>query len=130
MTIAAAILAILMLPVDIPEDCVSLIEVNYVYCENGAVCLSQIVFVDFADEPPYTRVVAWRLWPDPTKSPSRNQRTGNWELVWHDGSTLRRVIARYFRVTHTRFDPEIENRAVWPQSQQRGLTQRKAPPSP
>lgn len=123
-----AILALVMLPVDIPTDTVDAIEINHFYCGEGNLVFTQAIFWEFSDSEPRLRVVAWRLWKDPSKTPTR--RGKEWELVWADGETLRRVEARLFRESWTMHDPEMSNRSEWPTHKRRGLFKRRTESTP
>ena len=118
---ALALLALTMLPVEgVIDDRCDVIEINSLYDGEGGLVFQQIIFWDWGGRTG-RRVVAWRLWKDPTKTPTR-KHTGEWEVVWQDGKVLRRVTACCFRRTWTQFDPELADRKNFPRDKRRGLT--------
>ena len=47
---------------------------------------------------------------------------GRWVAIFHHNGVMRRVTANHYRVTHTLYDPEIENRSKFPTKWRRGFS--------
>ena len=125
-----AITAVCLLPSDmVVEDRCDVIEVNHYHGDDGRLIHTQIIFWDYAEDSAGERVAAWRLWKNPATMPTRDQYTGQWQVLWHDGETMRLVKADNFRETWTQYDREMESRTDLPRSQQRGLTKRRDVPT-
>ena len=125
-----AIAAVCLLPTDVViQDRCDVIEVNHYHGDDGRLIHTQIIFWDHKANLSGEEVAAWRLWKNPTTMPTRNQHTGEWQILWHDGETMRMVNAESFRETWTQYDREMESRADHPRSKQRGLTQRRPAPT-
>ena len=127
-----AITAVCLVPSDgIVHDRYDEIEVNHYHGDDGRLIHTQIIFWDFDEEAAAQRVAAWRLWKNASRMPTRNQHTGDWELLWHDAksNTMRRVTAKSYRETWTQHDREMLDRDDSPKNLRRGLTQRRPQPS-
>ena len=120
-----AITAICLLPSDVVvEDRCDVIEVNHYHGDDGRLIHTQIIFWDYKEDFSGEKVAAWRLWKNPNTMPTRDQFTGQWQILWRDGDVMRMVNASSFRETWTQYDREMESRSELPQAKQRGLTQR------
>lgn len=109
------IAAILPLPGVVSER-VDLIERSHVHCPDDGHCvLIQWVFYEWDYDGGRHRVIAWRF------DRGQFKRSGN-ALIGTDNETLRKIEALSFRERWDMFDPEIEDRALWPQEKRRGLS--------
>ena len=107
------------------EDRVDWIEINHVYSDTGKRTLVQVIFWDW-DRVLNRRVcVDWRLWKDPSISPTMTP-AGEWQLMWQDGEHLRRVICKAKPyTTWTQYDPELWDRHQKPKNERRKLIKPK-----
>lgn len=100
------------------DDCATL-EVQHVYDSLGREILLQLIVWEKSDSG--QRVQTWRLWSGGLR-PTRNFSTGEYELIWHDGETTRKLCAKKFVETHGQTDREIDDREVYPKDRRRPLT--------
>ena len=130
MNIILATIAVALLPSEgVVQDRCDVIEVNHYHGDDGRLIQTQVIFWDYQDDKPGEQVAAWRLWKNPSRLPTKNQFTGEWELLFNDEGTMRMVTAGSYRETWTQFDREMESRRDLPKSEQRGLTKMRPAPS-
>lgn len=108
------------LPVE--ESRVDVLEVNHYYDPNTAdLRFVQLIGWDWCNK---NGMVChwWRMIRNPARQPrSDASRPGVFVATFVDDGKLVRVRARCCIETHTQFDPEIDNRRVFPQWRRRGL---------
>lgn len=104
----------------VPRDRVDLVEANRFHDSDGRLVFEQLLFWEWCDRSGSFRIVDWRLNKGAIR-PRYDYARGEWLAVWTDGDTLREVKASCFRETLTQFDPELEDRAKWPQEKRRKL---------
>lgn len=104
---------------DIVSDDVDLVEINHYYDDNARHVFDQIIFYDWCDEERRFQVRAWRLIRSPSQLPARNWATGEYEVLWNDGTVMRRVHAKAMRETWTQHDPELRERDYLPKDRRR-----------
>ena len=112
-------IAIAILPMngDIKQDTVDCIERNRTFDECGKPVFVQWIGWNFDEGHCRHQVVFWRL-----DKPEFHFQERDLALTWFEGGTLRKVKARYWRETWTQcYDPEIEERAILPKEQRRGI---------
>jgi hypothetical protein len=111
-------------------DKVDLIELNHFYDDNGALVFDQVIFWDWHPFVPGREggefvVRAWRLSKlERPMATVRDWRRGGYTLIFLDGGVIRKIRAPSFRETWTQYDPEMQNRKMWPEDKRRGLQKR------
>lgn len=110
----AILLALATLPAPDPlVDRVDLVEINHVYDAQANPTLVQAIFYDWTNG--RHRVRASRLLDVDINDgykiraghyPERDQRTGDWVMIFHDGALFREVRANHLRETWTVYDVE------------------------
>lgn len=113
--------------VSLPDanDSFDLIELNHVYDSNGKHILDQYIGWQCVDGK--FRCEFW-CFQNRFTFPTRDLARGGWLMVGRkttEGVRPRLVRSRHFHETWLQFDPEVENRDVFPQSKRRGLAIRK-----
>lgn len=125
MKLLLAILALTLTPPDertgLMRDECSSIEINALYDDAGREVFTQAIFREATETGEQVR--AWRLVKSTTVMPQKNWRTGRYEMLWHDGDTLRRIEARAVRYTFSQHDPELRERDTLPKHERRELSQ-------
>lgn len=101
------------------DDQVSTLHYEWLYDDEGKEIFLQMIVLEATESGQQIRT--WRLWKT-TQRPSRNWATGEYELIWQDGDTTRRIRARKFVETHSQRDSELFERRVFPKDLRRGLT--------
>ena len=88
---------------------VDVIEVNHVV-RDGKVTLTQVIYWRWESDN-RLHVVAWRTVPEDYTV----QRVGNrWIDEYQEGTQRMRVYGRGYRFRRSDYDPEMEDRKVWP----------------
>lgn len=106
------LILLMFLPHDgVTTDGVEIIERNSYYDCEGRLIFVQAIF--WAND----NVVAWRLLKGEETIGQRPPR-----MTWSEGDKVRQVRGRYWRETHTQFDPELEAREILPTNQRKGLS--------
>lgn len=103
------------------HDSVDLIEVNHYYNEHGRLVFDQIIFYEWSDTKARYDILAWRLLKRPSQLPIKDWKTGLYQAIWHDGSTLRHVVGKAFRESWTQYDPELRERDFLPKDERKEL---------
>lgn len=98
----------------IVADEVARIETNTVYDSHGREILKQNIFQEATDSG--YRVRAWRLVRGESQVPTTSP------LIFQDGDVTRKIYFHTKAITHTQYDPETDERRVWPQCLRRPLT--------
>jgi len=124
------------------------LEINHVYDEAGRWQLTQLLCYDFKEiylNEKQRKYLDGPLWYQKKNGqlprryviqhwhmiqPSRPHlyphkgKSGLYTVVYHDGNgVLRKLTAPVYEETHTAFDPEVWERAIWPKhSKRRGLS--------
>jgi hypothetical protein len=98
-------------------DHVDILETNYYHDENAKLVFAQRIYWRWNGEA--FECVDWRLVKD------CNYPHGK-QITWNDSGTLRREVAKSVRVTHTQYDPELEQRKELDKDHRKELTR---PPS-
>jgi hypothetical protein len=119
------------LPLDlVSTDAADVIELNHFYDTDGRQVFDQVIFWQWhADEGAY-HVRAWRLWKQAAQTPWRDRLHGGYVTAWYDGERLRVVRATSLRETWTQFDPELDDRQLFPAHERRGLAGEGTPRPP
>lgn len=119
-----AIAALCLMPPDMPvEERVDAIELNHFYDERGKLVFEQAIFWAWRCRDCYDHeVVAWRLVKLPAHRPRYSCWRNEWDMIFHDGDTLRRVRTPFFYETWGQDDPELYQRELLPKERRRGLT--------
>lgn len=109
---------VLLIPQEtVVRDNVAVIEINYFYSDTtGDLIFKQYIFWRWGEGEHY--VIAWRMVK--TKNLPRRVK-GGYTLIFHDGKILREIHSLSYTVTHTNFDPEIEERKKLPKKFREGL---------
>lgn len=125
-TIAICLATLALNPVDTSaRDEVDLIEINHYRDEKGRHVVDQIIFYDWSSIDGRLHVRDWRMLKRPAQIPHRDWQRGDFVAVWQDrqnGESLRTVRAPAMRETWTRYDPEIIDKEMVPESLRRKLT--------
>lgn len=127
MILTLIILALAILPpaerTGLTSDEVDAIELNHVFDNEGKLILDQLIFHEQTDSS--FRIRAWRLHKGQQVS---RHPSGDYVLLWHDGTVLREVRAKLFRESWSQHDPELRERSVYPKDMRRELTTRRDEP--
>jgi len=109
------------------RDRVAVMELNYRYApETGK---QQFVQMIFWERKPFSKkgrhVLDWRMWGQTFPVPRYSHREKVWQVYWRDKTDgyWRFVEAKSFMVTHTAYDPELEDQKLWPIRHRRGLSE-------
>lgn len=121
--IAAVLLLLVPQPSIIVRDRVDVIEINHFHDDEAKQVFEQLLFWDWCDRRGCLHIADWRLSKGAIR-PHYDYARGEWLATWTDGTTLREVKASGFRETWTQHDPELEDRAKWPQERRRKLSSR------
>lgn len=109
-------------------DNVDVVEINHCYGGDGEKRFTQTIFWEWRNlypEGDYI-VVDWRIVKDqPQPHPRKDYSKGGYTLIWNDQGTWRRVRSVSMRETWTQYDPELDNRQIFPTAKRRGLTKGK-----
>lgn len=106
-----------LLPIAEPvTDTVEVLEYQCFYDDKAELVFRQFIFI--YDDGERLQVRAWRL----EKGQKPYMHNGRYQLTWHDGHCLRRVIANELRETHGQEDFEMTQRAVLPKEARRELS--------
>lgn len=100
-------------------DRVETIEYNHFFDGEGKHVFDQL---DFWDSDP--KIIAWRLKKNNSMVVKRNYLTEEYEVIWVDGETSRRVIAKTYKETWKQIDPELEDRVKHPKERRIELSSR------
>jgi len=111
----------------VPLDTADLIELNHVYDLEGRKAFDQVILWEWHEAKEAFRVVAWRLWKSPAQTPERDWLRGGYQMLWDDVNGPRLVRATSFYETWTQYDPELEDRQLFPPERRRGLTGDRMP---
>ena len=109
-------------------DSVDVIEINHCYGSDGEKRFTQTIFWEWKNFYPEGNyiVVDWRIVKDqPQPHPRKDYSKGGYTLIWNDQGTWRRVRSVSMRETWTQYDPELDNRQIFPTARRRGLTKGK-----
>lgn len=118
----AIILLIAIIPYSpVPEDRVSVAELNHFFDYNGRLIFDQVIYYDWSPHTERFQVRAWRLVKDQSFVPARDWEGGGYLSVWNDGEVIRRVRADSFRESWTQYDPELAEREVLCKERRREL---------
>jgi hypothetical protein len=115
---------------DVTYDKVDLTEINHYYDEHGRLVFDQIIFHDWISKNSEYRVVAWRMLKSDTQIPVRRSKYNDFISTWYDGDLLRKVISKTCMETWTQYDPELEERKIFPKEKRRELSKLKRPIPP
>jgi hypothetical protein len=107
---------LLLLPFDTVQE-VGRIEYSHVYCEEGHLILDQLIFYEAT--PTGFEILAWRLWRH--NPPTYNHTLKRWEVIWHDGDTMRVIRSYSYVETWKQYDPELRGRNTLPLPKRKGL---------
>lgn len=119
---ATAVAVMCLNPVDqVLCDKVDLIELNHFHDEFGRLVFDQLIFYDWCPLQARYNVRAWRLLKTPAQIPTRHWERKEFVALWHDGDTLRKVIASSLRESWTQYDPELVEREFLPKEKRRDL---------
>lgn len=97
---------------------VDLIELNHCYNEEGLPIYHQYIFWKWDGQLGY-RVQAYRVLKGQFSGPCR-YRSG-YRARWCDNGVFREITAPYFRETWTQYDPELDDRQVFPMEKREDL---------
>jgi hypothetical protein len=121
-----AMAALALVPHEIvPLDTADLIELNHVYDLEGRKAFDQVILWDWHEAEEAFRVVAWRLWKSPAQTPERDWLRGGYQMLWDDINGPRLVRSTSFHETWTQYDPELEDRQLFPPERRRGLADQR-----
>jgi hypothetical protein len=102
-------------------DC---IEINHLYSwnvEDGwKLSFKQVLLWEYGRK---DKCQWWKL-AKPEMEPIRDYRTGEWVIRFRDGETDHEIRAPVRKISHGDTDPELENRAIWPVANRRGIGSR------
>jgi hypothetical protein len=107
------------------SDCVSSIELNHFYDEQGRQVFEQCIFREWNRLAERENVVAWRLVKTPNQIPQFDWSRGCYRTVWFDGDFFRDISSRSLTETWTQYDPELYEREFLPKEQRRELSSPK-----
>lgn len=100
-------------PVDEHSLAVDILEYNSVVECNGDIILSQVILWRWYPRFGQHHVVDWKL----TQQAGQLQRLDKrWTVIIYSSNhrPLYRVVAQELRIRHTVYDPEINDRKIWP----------------
>ncbi len=106
-TILTLIATFSVLPQDILEDRVDLVEINHFYDDKGQLTLDQVIYYNWSEHLSRYQVRAWRLLKTSDQIPRKDWDRNEYVAIWHDGDSLRIVHAASLRESWTQYDPEI-----------------------
>lgn len=89
---------------------------------GGKIVFDQVVFWDHYPEESKYHVREWRLLKRESQLPFYNHSKNRWEMLWHDGQGVRRVLASNVSQNWSDYDPEQADRAVLHKEDRRGLS--------
>ncbi len=95
-------------------DKVDVVEVNTVYDGEGKETFTQLIFWEWDHLRQDHEVVAWRIQRDFDASRGR--------VMFHDHGALRRVDYQLRKRTHTKYDPEMNERKIMAVQERRELS--------
>lgn len=107
------------------RDRVAIIELNHLYDEKT----DKLRFVQmiFWESKPFSKkrwhVMDWEMWGKGDPLPRYSYRDRRWQLYWKDEKRWRFIEATSYRVSHTYYDPEVDDQKVWPVEHRRGLSE-------
>jgi hypothetical protein len=105
-----------------PVETVAMCEYHTFHDSDAKPIFSQLVFWGWCGQTDGYRVIDWRMAKEP---PVVERRGGSWQVMFADQRGTRVVRAGVYRVTNTQSDVEVEDRAVLPREQRRGLAPRR-----
>ena len=107
------------------RDHVDLMELNRVYNAQGEVTMFQVIFWNWSPREKRYEVVAFHVITEPqnTVLAAKTRRSRVFSYSWYSqqSGVFRVVTAKAFFESHTKYDPEMKDRAVWPLELRRGL---------
>jgi hypothetical protein len=127
-TLALVLLAAAGLSPDTPlaSDRVDLIEINHCYNEDGQLVFRQLLFWEWNELDSDYHVAAFRVLRAQTSAVRIDRQRNEYVASWCDSGVLRQVRAPHSRETWTQYDPELEDRRIFPQEYRRGLAHETA----
>lgn len=111
MNLLAIILAILPHDAHVVRDSVDCVEVNAMHDGEGTVVFRQVIGWEWSHG--RHTVAGWRGMSDKTWQPPC--------VTWVDGQRLYVLRGRYWRTTHSQYDPEVVEREILYPCHRRGL---------
>ena len=125
---ACSLVCVVTIPaVETVNDTVDLVEVNHFYDDHAQPVFDQVIFYEWSREQSRFQIRAWRLVKNPAQLPTRNWRSGGYQMIWHDGQFMRHVTAKAMRETWTQYDPEMREREYLPKERRRKLIVPRVP---
>ena len=122
LSIFAAACLLLVEPITLAtEERVDVIEHNRFYNpDNAKHVFDQVIFRDH-HRSCVDRIVDWRLVKNKSHVPYRDFARGEYVMRWWDNDKFRVVRSGVLTDTWTNYDPELEDREVFPRERRRGL---------
>lgn len=103
----------------ITEDRVELVELNTYYDDHGKLLFSQLIFYNWDKENSRYEIIDWRFYrAEATLFSFRG--TGSL-VILYDDDRLRKIQCKFFRDTHTQYDPETLDREILPKEKRKKL---------
>lgn len=94
---------------------VDVIEINQIVKEGGEVALTQVIYWRW-EKDNRLHVVAWKTVPEDFLV---HRIKGVWVDEFRDAKSKRKVYGRGFRFRKSGYDPEIQDRVLWPDCNRR-----------
>lgn len=107
------------------QERVDLIEHNTKYEESGKVAFEQIILWEWSEDYRRHHVVAWWIVDKPHEMPVESHR--GYELTKQIEGREFLIFADCFRQTHTKNDPERDNKVLFPEKYRRGIGRKPLP---
>lgn len=128
--LVAAAPALAIVPVElVATDHFDSAYIEHVYCDKtGNVKFIQLVLCDWDRHREMHVIQAWRMVnscvvPDrPRLRPERDHANRRYTWLFQDGEAVRRVTATSFEERWSPFDSEVDQKALFPDDQRRGLS--------